>query len=203
MRKIALFSMIVIGLVSCNKSDKVEQETPNEEVKEVVLSAQDIKLKLDSSIILASSTWDSVIITDDEKMANIKRLLDEISYCDGANDRKLKKLFKFHKSVIEMRYTKDNITSELIDAYDNAQDSLISETNTLAETTPNIEAHPLAIELMDEIIKADGMTVSKRGDYDMWTKQINNSIKNHSDLIKGLGLPYSGYTKKGIFGFED
>lgn len=206
MKKISLLLLASTILVfSCKKSNKAEQtsEAETEVIAPVVLTMQDIKAELDSSVVLANASWDSVSTYDNEKMSNIKRLLDEISYCDGANDKKLKKLFKFHQKVMELQYNQDNITSEMIDLYDNAQDSLINEVNALAESTPNIEAHPLAIELMDEIVKADGMTFSKRGDYDIWAKKINNAIKEYPEFVSELGVPYTNYKKLGIFGFDD
>ena len=204
-KSLIIISAIALTLLSCKDSKNNDAENNSEEttIEEITYTSMDIKLLLDSAVTLANSSWDSVTVADDNKMADIKRLLDEISYSDGADDKRLKELYAYFEEVKAMRYTQDNITGDLIDGYDAAQDSLISSVNALAESTPNIEAHPLAIELMDDIVKADGMTFSKRGDYDIWAKQINNTIKNHPELVEELGKPYTNYQKLGIFGFDD
>ena len=198
-----ILTVFSISFLSCKKSKKAEETSEVVNSEEIIYTSENIKVMFDSTVTLANSTWDSVTIYDDNKMANIKRLLDEISYCDNADDKKLKELYKVFEEVQALRYNQDNITNEMIDLYDSAQNVLINESNSLAEITPNIESHPLAIELIDEIIKVDGMTFSKRGDYDIWAKQINNALKNHPELVKELGTPYTNYNKLGIFGFED
>ena len=199
---IPILIITTLFAVGCKKSTKDNNE--NSESTEIVeYTPKDIKILLDSTLKLANFTWDSVIYLDDEKMSNIKRLLDEISYCEGSDEKKLKELNALHNEVKNIRYNQDNITSDLIDNYDKYQDQLISETIQLAESTPNIEAHPLAIELIEEITTADGMTFSKRGDYDIWAKKINKTLKDYPELVKELGAPYSNYRKLGIFGFEE
>ena len=206
MKKIILLPIIYgILLVGCKKSTKNDEneETKTTKINEVEYTSNDVKILLDTTLPQANATWDTVINADDAKMSDIKRLLDEISYCEGVDEKKLKTLYDYFETVRAMRYNQDNINGDLIDAYDYAQDKLITETNALAESTPNIEAHPLAIELIDDIIKADGMTFSKRGDYDICAKKINNVLKQYPHLVQKLGTPYSNYKKLGIFGFED
>ena len=80
---------------------------------------------------------------------------------------------------------------------------MISATNELAESTPNIEGQPLAIELMNDISEADGMVFSKRGDYDMWAKQINTTLTDYSEKVNELGAPYTNQKQLGTFEPED
>lgn len=201
MKKISLLIFAsLITIWSCKKSKKTETEATT---KEIQYTAQDIKTLLDSTNKMVEFSWDSVIFIDDLKMNNIKRLLDEVSYCESADEDKLKELYSLFDTVKSMRYNQDNITGELIDSYDSQQDKLITESNQLAESTPDIEAHPLAIELITEINTIDGITFSKRGDYDNYAREINNTIKNYPDLVKELGAPYTNYKKLGVFGFDD
>lgn len=201
MRRLLLIIGIATLVFACKKSKKSDKE--DTKTDQIEISSDQLKSILDSNITQANTMWDSVIIADDNKMADIKRLLDEISYTESSDEKRLKELYALFEEVQKMRYTQRNVNGTLIDAYDEAQDKLISSANALAESTPNIESHPLAIELMNDIVEADGMTFSKRGDYDIYAKRVNWALKQHSAKVKELGKPYENLNKLGIFGFEN
>lgn len=203
MKKYSAYILLALITFSACKKTKKKEDKNEEEITTTQLTSDQIKVLLDSSIVKVNATWDSLILQDDNKMKDIKRLLDEVSYNAASDEKRLKELYKLYDLASETRYTLDNINDANIDKYDEIQNKLITAANELAESTPNIEGQPLAIELMNDISEADGMVFSKRGDYDMWAKQINTTLTDYTDKVNELGVPYTNQKQLGTFEPED
>lgn len=191
-----IIGLFCLGLlaVSCErKTDEGQSLTKKEKVK------QEIDLINDS----LNASWNNMTNSDDQKIKDIKRLLDEVSYTGKYNVLLLDSLVALQKQLSIKRY--DAVTmndSQKIDAYDQATDSLLKATFRLVNTTPEIENHPIAKTLIEDIMAADNNLVLYRARYDRWVKEYNDYIKKQSGKLEKLGPPYSELKKKPMFSLQ-
>ena len=186
-----LMVAMIFFAASCEKKNKaVVSEKKVDRVK------RELDLLTDS----LNASWNTMIKSDDEKIADVKRLLEEISYTKKYDVLALDSLKTLHEKLITKRYTQESVVeSEKIDAYDLATDSLLKRTFKLVNNTPNIENHPLAKSLAEDIIEEDNRVVVYRARYDRWAKEFNTYIEKYKKQREKLGPPYNGYEKKGLF----
>ncbi|MFL5729700.1 MAG: hypothetical protein ACJ75J_09475 [Cytophagaceae bacterium] len=103
-----------------------------------------------------NTSWDAMIISDDQKIEDIKSLIEEIARTKEANMEELKEVQKLSKVLRSKRYNEHSMDeSSKIDAYDMATDSLIHRTFALAKEIPGIENDPAAETLKEKIMDAD------------------------------------------------
>ncbi|HEX8548441.1 MAG TPA: LemA family protein [Cytophagaceae bacterium] len=192
MKKLYYLIIAVLFLAaSCERKNKAV--VSNKKVEKV---KQELDLLTDS----LNGSWKTMIASDDDKIAAVKRLLEEISYTKKYDVLSLDSLKSLQEKLPSKRYTQENvIESQKIDAYDLATDSLLKRTFRLVNSTPDIENHPLAKTLAEDIIEADNKVVVFRARYDRWAKEYNTYIEKHEKQREKLGPPYNSYTKKGLF----
>ena len=162
-------------------------------------SKKAVKAEMDMVSDSLNIYWNTLITADDRKISDIGRLLLEISYVENYNEAEQERLQRLQKQLLIKRYDQESMTSEKIDAYDLATDSLINQVVKLCSFTPEIETHPLAEELTEEIKTEDSRLVIYRAYYDRWVKRYNQLLKAHSRKLKKLGPPYSSYKPKLLF----
>lgn len=189
----------IIALNSCNNTPTVKDQPV---VVKSTLSADSIKIK--TSIINDSlgSAWKTMELNDSTILADMKRLLQEISYTPKHDVIALKKL-ETKLTVLKTKlYTKESMAqSTNIDIYDNASDSLVSEIISLAASTPQIEKYTLIKELIAEITTANSAqtVATNRAHYDNWAKEYNKLVTENAEELKKLGEPYASMTLKPLF----
>jgi hypothetical protein len=179
---------------SCERKDTGSSNQPAPPKKEKV------KMEVDQLSDSLNKVWTLMIKSDDQKIADIKRLLQEISYTDKPSVLDLMQLQKMQEQLAGKRYNQETMAeSKKIDDYDMATDSLIKRTMMLTSSTPGIENHPLAKELVDDIMESDNDVVRFRTLYDSWAKRYNVYIDKNEKQLKKLGEPYASYQKKPLF----
>ena len=166
--------IITLLFTSCGKDTSKETTKAEAELK-----TEQITFLLDSTYATSSAWWDSVMTQDDNKMADIKRLLDEISYTPAYDEQKLEELRKLFEEVKEMRYTQSTLSGDIIDNYDLMQDSLMKAVRYFAGVTPQLENYPLADELMRDIQEADQQVVLYRSEYGNHANIYNALLIKH------------------------
>ncbi len=184
---IILFSTFLgtIILVSCSQNNN-NSDVAN--VKEVTKLAKDYQALQDS----VDWAWQKMIKADDQKISDIKRLLEEVSYTKKYNLFLHDSLMQLQQQLTLKRYTQLSMkNSQLIDSYDSATDSLVKGVFRLVKSTPSIEQYPTAINLMGEIIDADNQVVLYRVKYDNWAKTYNGFMQQHKAKLakKNIGKP--------------
>jgi len=135
---------------------------------------------------------------DSIKFTDIKRLLEEISYCKKYDEKEFERLMKFRNEVYAQRYTQNNITDSLIDKYDSSTSLLINKVRNLKSKTPEILQHPLADQLENDIIKADNEDlIQYRKHYDEAGLNYNNFLdQNKEEIAKDSSLQSLNKKKK-------
>ncbi|MBC7485249.1 MAG: hypothetical protein H7282_00640 [Cytophagaceae bacterium] len=187
---VALF--LAITVISCkeNSTKKTEKSAPSSNAALAHLQA------LDDS---CSKAWELMISSDDQKIKDIERLLQEISYIPGHNEQELKRLSDLVKELPTKRYTTETMTSPAIDAYDQATDELLREIFELKRSTKGVENYTLTVVLETSIREADGMVVNYRVLYDRWVHKYNESLDKIQTTTEVSDEDRQGLKKKLTF----
>jgi len=193
MRNLTLILLGFILLsVSCERSSNEGEKTTKK--------ADKIKTEIDTYNDSLSRAWKEMIRSDDQKIADIKRLLLEVSYTDSYNIVLFDSALAMQKALTSKRYDQVSMgDSKKIDFYDASTDSLLRLTMKVVSTSKGIENHPLAEQLVNDISNADNDVVMYRKHYDDWAKQYNKCLENNPKQLKKLGEPYSSLSKKPLF----
>jgi dGTP triphosphohydrolase len=173
---IAIGSIFSIGC-SSNQSDK--QET----IKSDTIKPLSVSEKLVLLNNSADSAWHEIVRLDSQKFADIKRLIQEISYCKQYDEKAVTKALKFTEDVYAMRYTQSSLSDSIIDLYDKKTTELINKVRNIKAGTDEIIQHPIAEQLENEIMEADGQLVNYRGRYDILANEFNSFLETNKDTI--------------------
>ena len=164
--------------------------------KALVNSKREIDLITDS----LHTSWDAMIISDDQKIEDIKTLIEEISKTKNADNSELRELQQLSKAIRSKRFNEHTMEdSRKIDTYDMATDSLITYTFSLLKNIPSIDTVQKTIHLKDLIIDADNNIIIYRIHYDNWARQFNEYLEQNPGKLRKMKKPYSGYTKRALF----
>ncbi len=176
-----------LSVIICNLCLWSCTQNSNNTDKKSSKGAQKIALEYQSLQDSVSVSWQNMIKSDDQKISDIKRLLDEVSYTKKYNLFLHDSLLQMHKILLLKRYTQRSMgESKLIDVYDNATDSIVKGVFRLVKTTPSIEQYPMAVNLMEEIIAADNNVVLYRVKYDNWAKTYNVFVDRNKEKLEKI-----------------
>jgi hypothetical protein len=162
--------LLALVIFSCkeNSSKRTEKTAPSSHAELTHLQA------LDDS---CTKAWTMMIGSDDQKIKDLERLLQEISYIPAHNAQELERLSKLVKELPVNRYNMETMTSPAIDAYDQSTDDILRQVFELKCSTKGVENYTLTAELETSIREADGMVVNYRVLYDRWVHQYNESLE--------------------------
>jgi hypothetical protein len=143
--------------------------------------------------------WNRMTESDDRKIDGIKRILDEISYTANHDEAELMRLQSLQKTLRQKRYSQELMTSEQIDSYDMATDSLIRGTINLVNSTPEMSSHPITGQLLNEIQEEDNNVIVYRIRYDQKAKEFNDFISRNQNKLTKSGQPYNNFKPLPVF----
>ncbi len=177
MKKIYLFIPILFltVLISCE-----EKKGPSTTDSTQVLSPDTSKNPLGSLTALrdsADKAWNLMIASDDQKIDDMARLLQEISYCKKYNAMLLDSLTDVVKTLKDKRYKQLTMESAEIDQYDELTNKVIARVKYLARTTDELKSHPIAETLYNDIAKADNDVALYRSLYDRFALEYNSYLE--------------------------
>ena len=181
----ALSIVSVMALFSCKNESKEEKAVTKTENSVIVSQLNAIE---DS----CGKAWTMMMDSDDQKIKDIQRLVQELSYIPGHDEHKVDELTKEAKALTSVRYKQETLTSDNIDAYDKATDDLLKAVFDLKRNTKGVEQYVLTEELEASIREADGKVVNYRVLYDTWAKQYNEKLAANEGL-------QSAFKKKNSF----
>jgi hypothetical protein len=184
--------LLAIVVISCKENDSKKTE------KSAPLSNTALA-HLQSLGDSCSKAWGMMMSSDDQKIKDTERLLQEISYIPGHNEQELKRLSGLVKELPAKRYTSETMTSPAIDAYDQATDETLRQVFDLKRNTKGVENYTLTAELENSIREADGMVVNYRVLYDRWVHQYNESLEKIQTSTEVSDTDREGLKKKLTF----
>ena len=194
-----IFIFLNVVLLNACKETKQEDKTETKAETKVELPQDQLQLKVNQLEDSSKAAWKFMIEADDQKIAYTKRLLDEISYTPKYNVVKHAQLVEKCARLKAKRYEINNLSSEKIDQYDIATDSLLKQVKALVLSTPNVENYPLCSELLNDINALDNDVVMHRVKYDNWAMEYNKILQNHSEELKAMENTYDSLKPKGTF----
>ncbi|MFN6943447.1 MAG: hypothetical protein ACK4ND_00760 [Cytophagaceae bacterium] len=187
-----LFIIVGILITSCGQRGFLGGTSKKAKIK------QEVDIVVDSM----NYAWNEMMKADDQKLAYINRLLDEISYCEEYDEKTLTDLKKKHEELVAIRYKPTSMTNEEIDRYDLVTDQLIKETLELADKTEELESHTIVPVLKEDIVQEDADVVVYRAKYDKWAMKYNKLIKENKNKLEKAGEPYQNMEIRPLFQLE-
>lgn len=186
MRKcsVLFFLFLIFGMVwisGCKKSTKKQNG-----------EADSLQVHLGVLNDSVSHAWQVMIDDDDEKLAYMKRLVQEISYTGNFDSSDYKNYIQEIDQLKSMRYTQVNLEEEgKIDNYDSATFALTRQISDYAESHPQFEDYGLMKELIQDINDKNGMILLFRVHYDGFVQERNAFIEVNKEKLNGDDARYN------------
>lgn len=167
--------LILFLVFACNKEEKSTISASNSDSTLKTLSI------LHDSV---QSSYSNLRKLDSVKFSNIKRLLEEISYCKVYDHKSVDELLAFNSKIYKMFIPIDSISDAKINEYDSLSILLVNKVRALKENTKEIINHPIAEELENQILETDTKLIIKyRSAYDYNVKNYNDFYNAHKEVI--------------------
>jgi|SRR5690606_126394 len=171
------FLISFLFLLSCEPKKEKKEWTAEE--------ADSLQLVFESLNDSVAEHWNRMMVDDNQKIADAKRLLDEISYTNNYDPAQIDSLQSNLDQLKAVRY--DSISmknSESIDYYDSASNKVINEIVQVAKDHPDFNKYPLMEQLINDINEANGRVLRHRVDYDYTAKTYNQFIEENKEIIE-------------------
>ncbi|MDO7845613.1 hypothetical protein Q5H92_04535 [Hymenobacter sp. M29] len=154
-------------------------------------SAAAVKAQFDILQDSVNVKWRNMTESDDQKIGVTRLLLRELKTQPGANAAQLQALDRANTRLKIRRYNQQTMaSSDLIDQYDTAQDSLLQAVYPVA--APNGQApSENARNFVEGIQQLDAGVVAFRVQYDNAVHQYNDYLKLHQTELQSLGGKYA------------
>lgn len=147
-------------------------------------SLTDIYLTLQDSLL---DTWNVMINDDNHKIKAMKGLLHEMQVGGQFVQGELQAYEHRVDQLCRIRYTSKTMwNADVVEEYDFASASLVTELITLAESYSAFSYNTTLQKLVEEIRAADFRVENYRADYDAVAIRYNQFIEEHQDLMKEI-----------------
>lgn len=181
MKKYLVVCLFFTLIVACDTSEKGDQSSPavagNNEARLDSINLQFVMIN-DS----LQTSWMEMIKDDNEKFANMKRLLQEVSFTKNYDKETYDELMTRIDQMSVIRYNMETMAnSNKIDEYDAVSNALSNDVTQFVVNHPDYGSYPLMDELIEDIHQADYRILLHRIKYDQNAKQYNHFIHEHKD----------------------
>jgi hypothetical protein len=175
---VCLITVLLVSL-GCDSNKKTDQTSFTR-----IDSLTDIYLVLQDSLL---DTWNVMINDDNHKIKAMKGLLHEIQIGGQFIPGELQAYEHRVDQLCRIRYTSKTMwNADVVEEYDFASASLVSELITLAESYTAFSYNTTLQKLVEEIRAADLRVENYRVDYDAVATRYNQFIEEHKDLMKEI-----------------
>ncbi|EMR04565.1 hypothetical protein [Cesiribacter andamanensis] len=171
MRKAIRIFVFVLLMAAAYTACQRASEEKREDAPDSVLV---IYNTLNDSVRVA---WDRIVTNEEQKLSDMRRLLQEISYTPSYNQVRYDSLWAHLQQINRFRFEAETMTSRQIDQYDSAVTRLQREIVDFARTHPNFDEYALMSKLTDSISAADQRVLFLRTDYDDYARNYNDFLK--------------------------
>ena len=191
------FFLLMAAFTAC-KTDRANKAAAVDPVSPAAAKAQ-----LDVFRDTIDVRWAKMIASDDAKMRDTEQVLRELQKQPGADAAQVQQLTRANERLKSLRYTQQTMAvSERIDAYDNAQDSVLRAVYAVALPAGG-PANETVQSLTASIQAADNEVIGHRVRYDQAAKQFNNYLKQHEPELSKLGNEYSQLQPLPLFQLQE
>ena len=165
-------------ILSCREKPADANQTTFTEADSVT----EILLNLQDSILI---TWNLMTKDDNYKIKAMKGLLHELEVVNEIDPGEAKTFQKRIDQLIKIRYTPKTMEYEnVVEEYDFASYSLVSELIALSESTPSYAYNSTMQALVEQIRTAEQRIENYRATYDSIVNEYNSIITKNSQLLK-------------------
>jgi hypothetical protein len=145
-------------------------------------SLTDMYLTLQDSLL---DTWNVMINDDNHKIKAMKGLLHEVQIGGQFIPGELQAYEQRVDQLCRIRYTPKTMwNADVVEEYDFASTSLVSELIALAESYTAFSYNTTLQKLVEEIRAADLRVENYRADYDAIAMRYNQFIEENQDILK-------------------
>lgn len=170
-----VFSVLSLAFMGCNTSNKRKlSETQIDSIRTSFKMAED-------SLQMA---WDIMIEDDDLKIADLKRLIDEMENTGQYEKPKLDSLRTDLQTMVDARYDQMGMSvSAKIDEYDSITFAMTNKLLMYAKTQPAYESYTIIHLLETDILDANDRILNYRIYYDSWAKLVNLHLTENKEHL--------------------
>ncbi|MBT1702378.1 hypothetical protein [Chryseosolibacter indicus] len=187
-------------LISCcsillyNCSEKPDHEDTANFTK--ADSVTDTYLQFQDSIL---AVWNEMISDDNLKIDAMHDVLHELQISGSVEQDEIKSYEERLQQLKQSRYTQKTMANEdIIQEYDFASNSLVSELISLAESQRQFAYNSTLQKLVDNIRLADQRVNNYRAEYDRITMEYNDFVENNKEILDDTNSD-STLVKKPLF----
>jgi hypothetical protein len=169
----------LFSLIACHSKKEVDKTafTRTDSLTDVYLALQDSML----------DTWNMMIKDDNQKIKSMKGLLHEIQIGGQYTPGELNSYEQRVEQLCRIRYTPKTMwNADVVEEYDFASESLVSELIALAEAYSAYSYNTTLQKIVEEIRAADLRVENYRADYDAVAIQYNTFIEENKELLKEI-----------------
>ncbi len=175
-----LFICCAAGWASCNNRTSALERNNYTHID----SLTDTYLNLQDSLLIA---WNVMAKDENEKLRSIHEVLQAMSSSDLFNKNLVASLEQRLEQVKRIRFNQKTIANpHVVEEYDFASNSLISEIVSLAESNLTFVQKKELQSLIDAIKEADQRVNYFRSDYDFIAQKFNLFLDNHQSHLKEI-----------------
>lgn len=171
-----LGGICVCALLQCNTKSEIQRNgfTQADSLTEVYLALQDS----------LHDTWSMMISDDNQKIKSMKALLHELSIGTPYSPEKIDTYNIRIDQLHRIRYTlKTMCNADVIEEYDFATASLVTELITMAESVSSFTYNTTIQKLVEDIRTSDMRVENYRAEYDSAAKAYNLFLERHESRL--------------------
>lgn len=183
MPRISHIRFLVFGLFlgfqfACNQVKKKSPEALNR------VQSEFDKIRLESD-----SCWNSMMVSDNNKISNMDRLLKELGLLNGSNPSRLNQLADQTRQLEAFRYSRNGLKPDgvdLIGRYDSVTNQVWTDIRKEVQANPEAEKYQIIQQLVSEIQAADDSVLFFRMAYDRSVDRYNAYLKKNKKELKRI-----------------
>jgi hypothetical protein len=196
MKALLFASLLVLAVLPMCKPDTTKNATATAESP---ASPAAVQAQFDILRDSADVNWQRMITSDDQKLADLRELLQDLSKYPGANQTQLAGLRSARARLQKQRYDRRTMASSaLIDRYDAAQDSVLKTVLPLAAPDGNAPSERVR-DYVEHIQRADADVLAYRAHYDRAAKAYNAYLQVHGEELQKMGGKYANLQPLPLF----
>ncbi|HNP06903.1 MAG TPA: hypothetical protein PKN99_04720 [Cyclobacteriaceae bacterium] len=182
----------LIWLLSCNKQQATQQKTTFTKID----SLTETYLILQDSLLHA---WNVMVWDEKEKTKAMHGLIQMMHQKEEFDDKELVTLEQRLDQLDRIRFTQKSLANNyVIEEYDFASNSLVSEILSLAEADTEFVKNMAAQRLIDKVKMSEQRVGEYRSQYDRVASRYNAFLEKNKDYIKEIDKDYTG-EKRALF----
>jgi hypothetical protein len=178
------FSGIIVScsmLAICSCGDKPRPESPHFTKAD---SLTDTYLQLKDSML---QTWNAMINDDNQKIKAMRNMLHELKVSAPSQRDQYKSYEERLDQLLQSRYTQKSMeNTHVIEEYDFASNSLVTELISLAESQSQFAYNTTLQKLVETIRMADQRVENYRQEYDRIATSYNRFIDENKSFLKEI-----------------